>query len=425
MSFMFVYPNVAKSHTPQIGLLTLASHLLDNGFDAFICDLTLDNQSYYLNHVLSEIEKKKPEIVGFGVRSMEFPTTRMLLCEIRKRYKDILLVAGGPQATHSPDETAPYVDFGVIGDGEDPCLEIARAVADGKRESIESLPNVFFMKNGEIIKNPIGPMFDLTQSPMSRYELFDERHYTHHSFLDIVPNSSVCGVFEGSRGCPYRCTYCSNTALMDLNKGNGKWRREKPAPQLRKEIDDFKSRYDMDMMYFVDEVIMTTDARTQELMENLEDLKVPFVFMERPELIRETRVKHMKAAGAYSCSIGVESAGEEFREKLLLRNTPDEKIKKSYKMMRDQGIKTHSFIMMGLPEQTEEIMAETFRLLQELQPSSAQATTFFPLPGTVLHDKVRKEGLYELNLYPTNYYRSSVLNYSPAHTRKIDQYAIW
>lgn len=423
MSFMFVYPNVSRAHTPQMGILTLASHLLDHGYDAFVTDLTFDQPSRYIDHVLNDIEIRKPEVVGFGLRSMELPIARELAIEIRKNYKDLLLVAGGPGATYDPDSLAGYVDFGVIGDGEDACLNIAKAMAQGSRKSIEDMPNVFFRRGEELIKNPLDPLFDLAQSPLPRYDLFDERHYTNHSFRDIVPHSEVCGVFEGSRGCPYRCTYCSNAALMDLYTGAGKWRREKPAAQMRAEIDKFRSEYGMDMMYFVDEVIMTTDERTAELRANLEDINIPFVFMERPELIRENRVKDMKAAGAYSCSIGVESGNEEYRAKILLRKMKDGTLKTAYRLMREHGVKTHAFIIMGLPDQSVETMAETFELLKELQPDTAQATTFFPLPATVLHDKVKAEGLYDRELYPTTYYESSVLNYSASHRRRIDEYA--
>lgn len=422
MTFLFVYPNEYRAQTPQMGIVQLGSLLLDNGYDAKVADLTFSAPERYSDELMATIERVRPEVIGFSMRTQELPLVSRLTDEIRKRFK-IPLIVGGPAATFEPASVAPYFDYGVIGDGEGATLDIARAIADGRPDRIREFDNVFFLDNGHLHKNKLRPLYDLEQSPMPRFELFDERHYTQHYLLNIVPGAKVGATFEGSRGCPYQCTYCSNSALMVINKEGGKWRREKSGARLRREIDLFRSKYDLDMMYFVDEVIMTTDDRTAELREHLADLKTPFIFMERPELIREKRVKDMAAAGAYSVSIGVESGDQEFRTELLKRRMDDEKIVAAYRLMQQNGIKTHAFIMMGLPEQTPRIMAETVRLLHTLQPDTAQATTFFPLPGTVLYDKVRSEGLYDGKSFPSNYYSMSVLAYSLRRKLAIADYA--
>jgi anaerobic magnesium-protoporphyrin IX monomethyl ester cyclase len=423
MHFMLVYPNTSKTRHPQSGLLTLGSYLIEQGVDSSICDLTFTEEERYSQETLGYIQKHKPDIIGVSLRTLEFDQSRKMLQEIRRQHPDILLVAGGPHPTYAPKEVASYVDYGVIGDGEEACLDMARLVAEGRRELIADLPNLFSLQNGELVSNPARPLFNLANSPMPRFELFDERHYTDHCFLRLVPDAKVCGVFEGSRGCPYTCTYCSNSSLMEMSRDAGKWRREKKPQQLRGEIDHFKSLYGLDMIYFVDEVIMTSDGRTQELKENLHSLKTPFVFMERPELIRESRVRDMKEAGAYSCSIGIESGGEEFRKSLLKRNMPDKKIKESYELMHKVGIRTHAFIMMGMPDQDDSVMQESIKLLQEIQPHSAQATTFYPLPATELYNLALERGLFDPTVRPSNYYTLSSLRFSLPHKRKIQMYA--
>ena len=423
MHFMFVYPNTAKTKHPQMGLLTLGSYLMEQGVDASICDLSFSEEAKYTQNTLLHLQKHKPDVVAISLRTLEFEQSKDMLREIRKQHPNTLLIAGGPHPTYSPDEVAPYVDYGIIGDGEDPCLDIATLLAAGHSTKIAELPNLFYNQDDVLIVNPNRPLFDISKSPLPKYELFDERHYVDHCFLRLVPGATVCGVFEGSRGCPYKCTYCSNSTLMEMNRDGGKWRREKSGVQIRKEIDHFKSLYGMDMIYFIDEVIMTSDRRTAELQESLQDLQTRFIFMERPELIREERVKHMKAAGAYSCSIGIESGGEEFRKLLLKRNMPDKKIRESYDLMHKHDIRTHAFIMMGMPDQDESVMQESIRLLQEIQPSSAQATTFYPLPATELYNLALEKNLFDPKVRPSNYYSLSSLDFSDAHKQKIQMYA--
>lgn len=423
MRFMFIYPNITRPKTPQMGILALGSHLSHHGVDVRVCDLTFVETDRWVTHVLEEINHWHPDIIGISLRTLEFFSALPILETLKHNKGNSLLIAGGPHATFVPQELAHLVDFGVIGDGEEPCLAIAQAMSQGKPELIRDLPNIFFQNHDKLVKNPVGPLFDLAHAPVPRYELFDERHYTQHCFLRLVPEAQVCGVFEGSRGCPYLCTYCSNAALMELNKGAGKWRREKSGAQLRREIDLFRSRYGMDMMYFVDEVVMTSDKRTTELRDHLHDVKIPFIFMERPELIRENRVRDLKEAGAYSCSIGIESGDEQFRREILKRNMPDEKIINSYKMMDEYGIRTHAFVMMGMPKQSETVMRESIRLLQTIQPSSAQATTFYPLPATELYGRVLEMGLFDPKVRPSNYYSLSALNYSDTHKQTVAMYA--
>ncbi|HAT51204.1 MAG: B12-binding domain-containing radical SAM protein [Nitrospirae bacterium] len=424
MRFLFVYPNEQLNHTPQMGILILGSLLETHGVDVSVCDLTFVAPDQWYPYVDKTMARFKPDVVGVSVRTMKFTLACHLLREIRKHHPEVTLVAGGPQATYSPEDVAPEVDFGIMGDGEGVCLDLCRLIAEGRRREISELPNIFFHRDGALIKNKPRPLYNLADIPLMNYALFDERHYRDHNFLHVVPGSKICGVFEGSRGCPYQCTYCSSPTLMALNKDGGKWRREKPASQIRREIDHFRSYFGhVDMLYFVDEVMMTSDARTKELRENLEDLAVPFIFSERPELITADRARDMKAAGAYSCCIGIESGNEPYRQKLLQRKMTDEKLKNGFRLMRESGVKTHALNMMGLPDQNGAIMKETFELLQVIQPDTAQATIFFPLPATVLETKVRADNLYRGHRYPDNYYQESLLDFPEGHKKAVSVYA--
>ena len=422
MKVLLVYPNISGTLTPQIGILALGTYLLEKGVDASVCDLSFTDAKNYSDYLHKNIVKYKPDLVAFSCRTMEFSLTRELAMQTRKLNPGLMIVVGGPHATFEPNEIAAFADFGVMGDGEEALLDIVTYLDKGKKDKIKSIENVFYQKDDNVIVNPMRPLFQLNNSPMPRFELFDERHYTTHSFLGLVPGASVCGVFEGSRGCPYKCTYCSSPTLMEMSKGNGKWRREKPVPQIRAEIDKFKSIYGLEMIYFVDEVMMTSDQRTTDFRNGLQDLNIPFVFMYRPELIKENRVRDMKAAGAYSCSIGIESGNEGFREQLLKRRMKDKRIIESYQVMKEIGIKTHSFIMIGLPEQTPAIMEDTYDLLREIQPDSAQATTFYPLPATALYKQTIDSGLFTKQDYPFSYYGETYLNFNKRQKKMIRRY---
>ena len=410
MKVLLVYPNVSFVMTPQMGLLSLGSFLLHKGVETKICDLSFTPRNRFADGLISDIKKWDPDIVAISCRTMENSMVTSLCKEVKARYPNKILVAGGPHATFCTEIVAPLVDYVVMGEGELALYDIVKAVADGRIEEISDIQNVACVKNSEIIKNTLRPLMDISTQPMPVWTLFDERHYTKHCCLVIKPGTKVCGTFEGSRGCPFNCTYCSNEKMMELYRGLGVWRREKPAAQIKAEIVDFNSRYNNDLIYFVDEVIMTTDQRTRELRDQFEELHIPFVFMDRPELINEERVVNLGKAGAYSCSIGIESANEQYRKEYLKRSMKDDTILEAYQLMKTHGILTHSFIMLGIPGQTPKIMKETYEMIKQLQPDSAQATTFFPLPGTSLEQYCKEHDLMP-DIIPSSYYNESLLKY--------------
>jgi radical SAM superfamily enzyme YgiQ (UPF0313 family) len=421
MKVLLVYPNVSFVMTPQMGLLSLGSYLLDKGIETRICDLSFTPADRFADALIADIKKWDPDIIGISCRTMEYGVVTRLCKEVKTQCPGKLLVAGGPHATMRTESIVPYVDYAVMGEGELAVFDIVKAAADGRIEEIRDIQNVACLRNSEVVKNPLRPLLDLSSQPMPLWSLFDERHFTKHCTLVIKPGAQVGGTFEGSRGCPFNCAYCSNEKMKELYRGLGTWRREKPAAQIRAEIVNFQSRYNNDLMYFVDEVIMTTDQRTRDLRDQLEGLNVPFIFMDRPELISEERVVNLKKAGAYSCSIGIESANEKYRIEYLKRRMKDETIFQAYRLMKKHGVLTHSFIMLGIPGQTREIIKETYELIKSLQPDSAQATTFFPLPGTSLERYCMEHDLMP-DIIPSSYYDESSLKYDKEFIKWIKLY---
>lgn len=115
MSFLFVYPNVDKSKTPQMGLLALGSYLMEHGVDVSICDLTFTDSRRYIDEIQSAIDRTSPELIGFSIRTLEFRIARELLKAIRNSNPKLPIVAGGPHVTFKPEDCAPYIDYGVMG----------------------------------------------------------------------------------------------------------------------------------------------------------------------------------------------------------------------------------------------------------------------------------------------------------------------
>ncbi|MEK6710393.1 MAG: radical SAM protein, partial [Nitrospinota bacterium] len=226
------------------------------------------------------------------------------------------------------------------------------------------------------------------------------------------PGTRIVGQFEGSRGCPYHCTYCSSPHVMGMYKGKGTWRREKSPRRMMEEIRDFEAMNGLDMIYFVDEIFLTQLPRLEEMADLFSrHVRKPFLFMERPEMVKEDKIRAIARAGAYSMSIGVESGDEEFRKRVLNRKMEEETIVRAFHLARGHGIKTHAFNMVGLPYEDRGRILASRELMKRVKPDTAQFSIFYPLVGTELRELCVREGfLPPDDEMPENYYAASVLD---------------
>ena len=87
----------------------------------------------------------------------------------------------------------------------------------------------------------------------------------------------------------------------------------------------------------------------------------------------------------------VESGSPRIRKEILNRLTDDKQIIDIFKEIRQSGIKTVAFNMIGLPTETEQDIRQTIELNKKIKPSWIILSLFTPFPGTRLFDFCKKE----------------------------------
>jgi len=99
--------------------------------------------------------------------------------------------------------------------------------------------------------------------------------------------------------------------------------------------------------------------------------------------------------------MGFES-GDQESLKLIKKGITLEQSIKAVKLLRKYNVESAGFFMLGLPGETEEKMKATVEFARKLSPDYAKATILVPLPGTVLFDDFKKQGLiktYDWDVY--------------------------
>ena len=423
---LFVYPNIQRIRTPQLGIAILSSCLKRIGAETRLFDTTSlprGEEAEPFENLLREFE---PDLIAYSLRSNEWPLAKELLAIGRAR--NVPQILGGPHATHAPDESILEADALVIGEGEGAIMDIARALASGK--PLTGIANTW-VSTGEtglpgesgVVKAPKRDLIhDLDTVPLPDWRLFPKEHY-EKSYIRTVMGGGVelVAAIEGSRGCPFTCTYCSNTTLMEDYRGHGRWRREKSPERIVDELDAFRREFGgLDFVYWVDEIFLTGVERLKRFRDLYRNrIGAPFSIMERPECITEEKMAIIAEAGLHYVAIGLESGDEALREKLLNRKTSRDVLERSLKLPKTFGVKVHVFTMLGLPGQDEASMMKTWTFMREVEPTTAQFSFFFPLKGTPLYDQSIAMGLYDPKEIVENYHTGSVLRQEDVITQKL------
>jgi len=225
---------IIKTHTPPLGLASLAAYLLQHGVSAKIVDaLALELPA---EDVLDRIAAIKPKVIGLTSITPLFEANRRLAGLIRSRFPEILIVLGGHHAATLKEKIlkeAPEFDVVVYPEGEIPLLSLveAFAAADWDKEAflwnektLWAIPGIAFQTDfgGPVATERPPLIMDLDTLPFPARHLLPMERYVplphQHSRLPAIH------VMGGSRGCPYRCAYTATTPLS-WARGCGSGRR--------------------------------------------------------------------------------------------------------------------------------------------------------------------------------------------------------
>ncbi len=363
-----------------------------------------------LNNVfVDQIKLYKPDLIGFSVLSDNFPLARKLAIKAKENF-DIPIIFGGIHVTIDPESVIKenFVDMILIGEGEEAFLELCTAIKNNN--DISKIKNVWLKDKNRIIRNDIRDLLqDLDKLPYPDWEIFNEIQF-YKPFMGYVYRM---GDFELSRGCPNNCSYCVNQYLHSIYKGKGKFVRRKSIQRIIDEIKYLKNKYKLEFLKFWDETFLNMpNTFFKELVSKyVAEINLPFVIETTAQSINEERAKLLKKMGCKSVSIGMECGNQEFRKKILNKPTSNDKYRNAFSILKKEGIRTSSFIMLGLPYETEENILKSIELCQEFGIDTVSLGIFYPYKGTSLRETCFSEGLLDKDTIENNelLYQDSLL----------------
>lgn len=208
------------------------------------------------------------------------------------------------------------------------------------------------------------------------------------------------GIFEASRGCPWKCTFC------DQEMYSWKYRTKTPAI-FAGEVINAVRQSGMETAYFYDLEFTVSKKRTLELCEELIKAGVPkklrWACQTRADTVSEEVIEALKSAGCVLIHFGVESANPKILKATNKKITLD-KIEKGVKLAKARKLQTACFFMYGLPEEKPEEFVNTLEFARSLNPTYASFHFAIPFPGTPLYEQYIKERGAEWGTWPATYF---------------------
>ena len=357
-------------------------------------DYGLVGIKYIETNVYDDFRKKVEDYKPSVIMLSTVEPTHKFGVELLKKVKDLKIptLAGGCFPIFSPELAIKddAVDHICVGEGEYANIEFCKALATGK--STKNIKGIWAKEGNKIIRNPKGPLVDMSDLPMLEFSKYDpKRIYRPMSgkLWRMVP-------IEFSRGCPYKCTFCSAPVFEEQFKDVGTWSRSKPIDQIEREMKHYINELGVEYFYFVSETFLAMPKkRFYDFCKMYKKIGLPFWFNTRPETIREEKVKMLEDINCHRMSIGIESGNQEFAKRMLKRMATDEQIIKACQTVSKSSIELSVNNVVGFPDETRDMMFDTIELNRQFQANSHSCSIFQPYHGTTLHQYCVKKGYFK------------------------------
>jgi radical SAM superfamily enzyme YgiQ (UPF0313 family) len=368
---------------PNLALASLAGNL--PGHDVRIIDLVAYKP--HLRRIITETFLSfRPQAVGLSAMSFQFDTLLRVARYLRSLDAGIPLIAGGYHTTlMARDDTAArwagVLDFLVRGEGEATFRELAAALEEG-RSDFSGILGLSY-REGRLWKhNAERPLQDLADVALPRREARTAGGFSFGPWsMDVA---------ETTRGCPFRCKFCS---IMHMYGSTiRKFSRERIVADLKA----IRSRGTQSVFFVDDNITYDIDhlrSICRAIVENgLQELT--FVtqvtaagIADNPALVADMERAHFRVA-----FVGFESM-EPSALKGMRKPSSPEKNRRAAALLRKHNIAIIAGCVVGYPEDTWESVTRQYNLIKGLRPDSIYAQYLTPYPQTQIREELLAESL--------------------------------
>ncbi|MFT7625583.1 MAG: anaerobic magnesium-protoporphyrin IX monomethyl ester cyclase [Myxococcota bacterium] len=369
---------------PPISIAYVAAALEQAGIDvACYDDFVMGGR---LTDFEEAVRREKPDIIGFSNVTPTAPGVTRLSQFCRQKFPDIKLMQGGVHSTLFDRMLLEggETDYVIHNEGEVTTVKLIECLASGG--NIEDVDGISFLADGKYTRNKPRPMIeDLDTIPFPAWHLLPWQRYRLFNFARVADPATLV---LGSRGCPYRCNFCSLTVM-------GHTRRKRSIGNLVDECEYMYDRYGMKQMAYVDPIFPISRkeavAFRDEVVKRGLQKKQVWTTETRVDLMDRETVEAMWESGCKRVMFGFET-GDQETLKAIRKDFELAQAYEAVRLCKQVGMQVIGFFIIGSPGETERSINMTIDFSCDLGIEFAKYTCFVPYPGTEIYNDFVKDG---------------------------------
>lgn len=336
-----------------LGLMYLAAVLQDHRVDVQI-------RNYSSFSVADAIVDLPPaDVYGITITSMELPQANRFSKQIKRKYPESTIFLGGPGTYTDELVNWDYVDSICKGEAEITIIDMLLALRQYR------LVRIYHGR----------PVEDLDSIPFPSRHLLSDNLGGNIFAYGKQYNKGGSTVITSSRGCPYKCAFCS---APQLASGQVRYRS---VEDVCSEISHVKEKYGITQFRFSDDMFTANRQRLFDLCDELGKLDIVWRISTRTKPFDLEMAKVLYDSGCKEVSFGVESFDDNVLSFLNKGTTALDNVK-ALVACNYVGVVTRVLFMIRTPGQTPQTIEKNIEYLSWVPYNIIACTTYVPLPGS-------------------------------------------
>lgn len=365
MKILLISVNRERMPAPvfPLGLAYIAGALREANHSIEVIDLCFSKD--VLKDLREVLVRFQPDLIGLSLRNLDnltYPASVSYLEEVEeviaicRQYSSSKLVIGGSGYSLAPRELLQHldIDFGIVGEGEDVLPSLIHCVEN--HLPFSPSPHLL-IKKGSNFPAVSGARVSSISTPDR--SLFHTRQYLEEGGMLNL---------QTKRGCPFSCIYCTYPLL------EGKKVRLREVDGVIEEIGHLTQEQKTDYIYFVDDIFNYPTSFAEQLCRRMVEkrIEVKWSAFVHPGFLSENLLKWMVEAGCRGIEFGTDSGSARMLQHYRKSFTIREVIKASH-LCSKLNVNHCHYLLFGGPGETEETIEESFRLMDQIDPTAVIA----------------------------------------------------
>ena len=406
------YANImGVQRVPYLGIVYVATSVREAGYQVDVIDMCAEDidraevikgKKYVVYGMPFNALKKRlkhSDVIGFTIMfSQDWTFNRELIRYVRGLYPESILVAGGEHITAIPEyclDDCLELDVCVIGEGEEVFINLLRAIESG--ESFSKVPGIVYRDENEkrLVSTPrTERISDVNSIPWPAWDLIPIENYLSREMHYLIQSGRTLPI-QSSRGCPYKCTFCSNENMWGI-------RRYKRDPKvIVNEMEYNVNKYKVTNFVFSDLTLAVSKNELIAICNEIKERKLGITWQVpavRADALDYDILKLMNESGCTEVQFAFESGSKKILDVIKKSRSPEGSIS-LIKSGLAAGINITVNIILGLPSEGYREIFQTYLLVMKGAFIGLHEINVFPFmvyPGSTLFNKFIKEGKVKL-----------------------------